>query len=178
MMRAALSVIVIAAICSPGSLLACGDKYFVPSRGMVLQGRLVDRSAAKLLIYAAPGSPLGATLTALSVDAKLRRSGYQPTYVTSPSSFDNALRNGAWDVVVVDLADGLALLGRIPAGHANGILPVAAEGTPKDALASAKKQFSQVLKAPGKDWLFLEAVDRTVVTRVKAARKASNRSGN
>jgi hypothetical protein len=178
MIRAALSLILFGVIFSPSVLTACGDKYFVPSRGMVLQGRLVDRAAAKILIYAVPGSTLEITLTALAVESRLRRAGYQPTYVTSSSSFSNALANGAWDVVVVDLAEGLALLDRVPAAHVNGILPVAAAGTTKDTLASAKKRFSQVLKAPGKDWVFLEAVDRTVVTRARAARKAGNRSGN
>ena len=106
MIRAALSLILVGVIFSPSVVTACGDKYFVPSRGTVLHGRLVDRAAAKILIYAAPGSPLEVTLTALSVESRLRRAGYQPTYVTSSSSFSNALSNGAWDVVVVDLADG------------------------------------------------------------------------
>lgn len=177
--RILTATVLVCAVCSPGaSLLACGDKYFVPSRGTSFQGRLVDRAAARILIYAAPGSPLDATLTALSLEDKLRRAGYQPVYATSASSFDSELRRGEWDVIVVDLAEGAALLARIPAGQAPGVLPVAKKGTPKEGVADAKQQFAQVLQAPGKDWAFIEAVDRTVVARAKAARKATNRSGN
>ncbi len=157
-------------------MLACGDKFLVPSRGMRSYERPVDRESAAILLYASPGSALSAKLTGLSVEATLRKAGYRPTSVASAAAFERALRTGGWDVLVVDLADGPYIASQLAAGAALIVLPVAYDA-PQNSLDSAKKQYQQILKSPKKDQAFLEAIDRAIAARTKARAKAAARTG-
>jgi hypothetical protein len=161
---------------SPADMLACGDKFLVPSRGMRF-GPPVNRESARILLYATPGSALSATLASLSVELTLRKAGYRPTSVNSAAEFQAALKAGGWDVIVVDLADGPLMVSRFPSGEAPTVLPVAYSPA-RDTLENAKKQYPQVLNSPKKNRTFVEAVDKAVVARAKAKSKPAVRSSD
>ena len=163
---------------SPADMLACGDKFLVPSRGMRF-GPPVNRESARILLFATPGSALSVTLASLSVELTLRQAGYRPTSVNSAAAFQTALSVGGWDVIVVDLADGplMVSLSRLPAGGAPVVLPVAYSPA-RDTLEDAKKRYPQVLKSPKKNLAFVEAIDKAIVARAKARAKTVTKSSD
>ena len=59
----------------PATLLACGDKFLMPTRGTRFQQAPLNRAPAAVLLYANPASPLPGALSRLSVDATLRKAG-------------------------------------------------------------------------------------------------------
>jgi hypothetical protein len=161
---------------SPVEMLACGDKFFVPSRGMQYQRRVIDREAATILLYASPGSLLNATFAKLSIAATLRKAGYQPTVMSSATEFQSALRTGRWDVIVVDLADVPPIIQAASVGAAPIVLPVTHDPA-KAAFDVAKKEYRHVLKSPKRNQAFLDAVDEVITARAKARAKSVTSTG-
>ena len=151
---------------SPADMLACGDKFLVPSRGMRF-GPPVNRESARILLYATPGSALSAALASLSVELTLRKVGYRPTSVNSAAQLKAALSAGAWDVIVVDVADGPLMVSRLPAGGAPVVLPV--------AYSVASDRLKDI---ENRNLAFVKAIDKAIVARAKARAKASTKSSD
>jgi hypothetical protein len=160
----------------PSDVLACGDKFFVPGRGARFRAPAVNRDAAAVLLYAPPGSGLNRTVQAQTVEASLRTAGYRPTLVTSETGFDSALRGRAWDVLVVDLADGPTIVRKLTATTAPDVLPVA-YGASKAALNEARHHYRRVLDSPTKQRAIVQAVDEVVAERARARGKPIGRIG-
>jgi hypothetical protein len=160
----AASLVIYSGIATSGVLLACGDKFLLPSRGTRFQQAPVDRISASILLYANPASPLPAALTKLSVDAALRKVGYRPTFVSSLDALERALSGGAWDVIVVDLADGAPVRGRVQGRVAPVLLAVAHNPT-GEQFAQARKDYPRVLKSPSRSQAFVEAIDDALAAR-------------
>jgi hypothetical protein len=154
-------------------LLACGDKFLVISRGTRFQ-RAVARSPARILVYANPQSTLPKALEKARVDSTLRKVGYEPTSVSAPAELEQALRDGNWDLVLVDLADGDAIRGRLqPGGRSPMIVPVVHAATGRE-IARAKKDYQHVIKGPIKSQAFLEAIDDALALRLKLQRASAS----
>jgi hypothetical protein len=159
-------------LASAGSdLLACGDKFLVASRGTRYQRAAVARRPANILVYTNTASALPKALERADVDATLRKAGYKPTSVSGPTELEQALRQGGWDLVVADLADGMAVSGRLQGASAPMVLPVAYNAT-GSAIAQAKKDYQRVLKGPVKSQAFLEAIDDALALREKLRSKS------
>jgi len=176
LMRAFVAAAVLALVVPPAHLLACGDKFLVAGRGARFRDRTVNREAAAVLLYAPPGSGLNRTVQAQTVEASLRKAGYRPTLVTSETVFDSALHGRAWDVVVVDLADGPAIVRKLRATTAPHVLPVA-YGASKAALNEARHQYRRVLDSPTKQRAIVHAVDDVVAERARTRGKPVGRIG-
>lgn len=174
--RTAAAVVVALAVALPGDTLACGDKFLVPGRGVRFRGRPVHRESVAVLLYARPGSSLGETLRALSVEARLRKAGYRPTLATSEAGLESVLRVGAWDVVVVDLADAPGIVQRLSTAPAPTVLPVVYAST-RATVDAARRQYRQVVTSPTKHSSFLEAVDRAVAAQARARAKSATKTG-
>src|SRR5262245_2815000 len=99
-------VIVFMAVSATGDLLACGDKFLVPTRSVRIGLTPAVRQEAAVLFYVNPATALPAVLAKLSVDPAVRKAGYRPTLVATAEELDQRLREGRWDVVLIDLADG------------------------------------------------------------------------
>lgn len=155
-------------------LLACGDKFLVPGRGVRFRDRPVNRDAAAVLLYAPPGSGLNGTAQAQTVEASLRKGGYRPTLVTSEADLDTALHGRAWDVLVLDLADGPAIVRKLPTTTAPDVLPVV-YGASKAALNEARHQYRRVLDSPTKQRAIVQAVDDVVAERARTRGKQVGR---
>jgi len=167
-----VGVLVLSGVGASGDLLACGDKFLVMSRGTRYQRAAVARQPANILVYANSASALPKALAKADVDATLRKAGYKPTSVSGPAELEQALRQGGWDLVVADLADGMAVSGRLQGASAPMLLPVAYNVTGSE-LAQAKKDYQRVLKGPVKSQSFLEAVDDALALRSKLRTKAA-----
>ncbi len=167
---AACLVIALAGIASR-DLLACGDKFLVPSRGLRFELTPSAREQARILLYMNPASSLPGLFARLSLDAALHKSGYRAAVASDAEEVERLLRQGTWDVVLLDLIDGQA--GSIvppPGGPA--VLAVAVNQRDSD-LSRAKKQYAAILKSPTRSQAVVDALDVAVVTRRAAQSKAS-----
>jgi hypothetical protein len=155
-------------------LLACGDKFLMPSRGRRFELTPAARQQAAVLLYVNPRSPLPIMLTKLAVDPALRRAGYQPTVAASAEEFNRILRQGKWDVVLVDLLDSVAPEWADAAGSAV-VLPVAANPTNSD-LVQARRKYATILKSPTRSQAFVDALDVAVTAQRAARARAAKKS--
>src|SRR4051794_21921892 len=90
------TVLVLAGIAADADrVAACGDKYLSPGLGTHYHRSAAERRAAGILLYATPGTELSRLLTALSVEAGMKKAGYQPTFAFSSADLDAALRTRA-----------------------------------------------------------------------------------
>jgi hypothetical protein len=150
-----------------GSVLACGDKFLVVSRGTRFDHPAARRAAA-ILIYAKPGTRMAASLASAPFEDTLRKAGYLPTTVTSAQALDKALQTGEWALVLADLADVQDVRAGQRAAISPLVLPVI-DNPSGDALKAAKKQYQHVLKTPAKSRVLLDAIDEAMTVKsVKA----------
>ena len=171
-MKKKLLVVGFLVLASAGSdLLACGDKFLMPSRGTRFTRAGVPRQPAAILVYANPSSTLPKALSKVDVTATLRKVGYRPTSVSGPAELEAALRQGGWDLVVTDLSDGQAVRGRLQGTGAPAVLPVAFNATSAN-LAQAKKDYQHILKGTIKSQAFIEAIDDALALREKLRAKS------
>jgi hypothetical protein len=154
-----------------GVLLACGDKWLVPSRAVRYELPPAARERARLLIYANPASPMPSLMERLSVDPALRKAGYRPTSVATRGELDRTLRQSHWDVLLVDLADGLGVGDVARSPGAPAVVAVAPSPTSIE-LAEAKKHSVSVLKAPTRSRAFVEVIDLALINRQVAQERA------
>lgn len=166
----AISVVVLLFGLADGYLIACGDKFLVPSRGMRFELTPVARQQAAVLLYANATTPLPALFSKLSVDPALRKAGYRPTVVATAEEFDVTLRRASWDVVLLDVADGQP--GRLPAASGSPTLIAVATNSSASAIAMAKKQCAAILKPPKQSQAFVQALDAAIATHQKRAKTA------
>jgi hypothetical protein len=164
--RAIVGLLLAGMLAVPANVQGCGDKFFVPGRGVRFPNRVVNREAIAVLLYARSGAALNKTITSLSVDARLRTAGYRSVFVASEATLESVLRSAVWDVVVVELADAPDVQSRLPPATATIVLPVVSDAATV-TLTSAKSTYPQVLKSPKKDRAFVDAIDKVVAARAK-----------
>lgn len=145
-------------------LWACGNKFLVPSRGTRFGKVAVDRHDASILVYASPDSTLPKTLGDVPVEMVLLQAGYLPTKVTDQSELDQALSERTWDLVLADIDTSDTLRWQLEGEDAPMVVPVLYQPTKTD-MVQAKKDYSQVIKAPTKSQRFLESIDDAVAMR-------------
>lgn len=170
-----LKVLLVAALACMGTgadILACGNKFLVPSRGTRFGKVPIARQDAKILVYAPPNSSLSIALRDVQIATLLVEVGYVPTMVSSPEALDAALGQGEWNLV---LADTLVLPERLKEEDAPAILPVLHEPS-RTQLAEAKQTYGQVIKSSTKSQRFVETVDYAVSEQAKGAAAATERA--
>jgi hypothetical protein len=168
--RVAAMLLALNAACVGTDLLACGDKFLVVSRGTRFERAPLARQNVGVLLYANPASDVSKTLAILSVEATLRKAGYRPLSVSDLNQFDKALREGSWELVVVDLADAPAASARVEGKRAPLVLPVAINST-RAALMEAKRRYSGVINSPTRGQAFVDAIDDAIELRLRAESK-------
>jgi hypothetical protein len=165
-----VSVVILLISLADGNLLACGDKFLVPSRGMRFELTPAVRQQAAVLLYANPTTSLPSLVEKLSVDPALRKAGYRPTVVATAEEFDLTLRRASWNVVLLDVADGGA--GPLSAAPGSPALIAVATNASEQDVAVAKKQCAAILKSPRQSQAFVQALDAAVTTHQKRAKIA------
>ena len=166
--------LVVALVCAGAGadLLACGNKFLVPSRGTRFGKVPIDRQDAKILVYAPPNSSLSKALGDIQVATLLAEVGYRPTMVSDPAELDSVLGEGGWQLV---LADPTSLPAGLRGEEAPAILPVLHEPS-RTQLAEAKQTYGQVIKSPAKTQRFVESIDYAVAARAGQETAASDRA--
>lgn len=147
-------------------LLACGDKFLVPSRGTRFSRAPVAREKINILVYARPGSALIEGLGETSIVAILTKAGYRATVVADTDQFQSALGKGSWNLVLADLADSAQARNQGKGSRSPAVLPVLHAPT-RDELAQAKREYGTVLETPSKSERVLETVDRVITLRAR-----------
>jgi hypothetical protein len=145
-------------VCTGGDLFACGDKFLVISRGTRFQRSATERSAADILIYATSASTLPTSLARIARDDSLRKAGYRPVIVENTGELEQALKQGAWSLLIADLPEARVIRDRVRGASAPMLLPVALSPTGTE-IAEAKKDFQRVVKGPIKSQAFLMEID-------------------
>jgi hypothetical protein len=163
------TLVLLTSISSVNILPACGDKFLATSRGTRYQLAPALRKPAAILIYTNPASVVSNALAGVPMDATLRSVGYRPTTVGTPAEFEKALNRGAWDLILVGLADSGAVSKRVRSNA--GVLPIVINATAAE-MKQTKKQYPVVLKAPIKSQTFLAAIDEALAARTKEQEKA------
>jgi hypothetical protein len=152
------SLLVVVGFGTADRLIACGDKYLNLGLGTHYHRSAAERRAAKVLMYANPGSELSRVLTTLPVEAAMNKDGYRPVIASSPSELDAALQNRKWDVIVVDGREAAAVAQRLQKPAAPHVVPVLTKPT-KDEIKQAEKTYDTVLNTPTKTRAFVDVVD-------------------
>ena len=169
----AAGLVFLASIAS-GDLLACGDKFLVPTRGMRFELTPAARQQVAILLYLNPASSLPGLFARLSIEPTLRKAGYRPTVVTSAEQLDHTLRQENWDVVLLDFADS-PVRHLSDAASSPAVLAVTANATGRE-IALAKKQYTAILKSPTRSQTFVDALDVAVMTQHAARAKTEKKS--
>jgi hypothetical protein len=136
----------------------------------------VNREAAAILVYLAPGAGSEQTVRILAFEARLRAAGYQPTLSTTHDEFEAVVGNGRWDVVVIDLGGAPALAARLRAAPGPVVLPVT-YAVPKGTMESARRQFRHVLDLSRTRQAWLDVIDEAVVAGARARAKGPSQTG-
>ena len=170
----AVGLLLLIGISSANTLLACGDKFLVSSRGTRFQRAAVARKPASILIYTNAASELPKVLANIPVDATLTKAGYRPTTVATSDEFDKALGRGGWDLVLLGMADAQAVSKRLRGDLVPAVLPVVFNPTTRE-LKETRKLYPVVLKAPAKSQSFLSAIDEALAHRPKPQAKPTGR---
>ena len=160
-------------------LAACGDKYLTLGLGTHYHRSEAERRTAAILMYANPGTELSRLLTALSIEAAMKKVGYQPAIASSTADLDAALRARKWDVIVVDGRDTQSVVQRLQKTAGPHVVPVLTRPT-KDELKQAEKIYDTVLNTPSRNRAFVDIVDDAMdlhemetEAAAKAAKKAT-----
>jgi hypothetical protein len=172
-----LSVAATVAVIGTSRVIACGDKYLNLGLGTHYHRSTAERRAAAILVYANPGTELSRLLTALSIEAAMKKAGYQPAIASSSTDLDAALHTRSWDVIVVDGRDTQSVVQRLQKPSGPHIVPVLTRPT-KDELKQAEKVYDTVLNTPSKNRAFVDIVDDAMdlhEIEAEAATKAAKR---
>ena len=151
-------------------LLACGEKFLVPTRGTRFSTPPPKRTDAAILLYADPASELSRALTKLSVATTFEKAGYRVTEVATDQQLAAAL-NQRWDLALVDFnwLRAMASQGRnIPAST---VVPVAYTLTGTE-LKDARRQYPFIIKSPTRATTVLDAIDNALKEQRKRAAPA------
>ena len=142
-------------------LVACGNKFLVPSRGTRFGKVAVDRQEAAILVYSDAASDLSRALGDVPVEMVLLQAGYLPTRVTDRAELDQALQERTWDLVLADLENSETLRWQLEGEESPMVVPVLYEPT-RTQMAQAREDYGSAIKTPAKSQRFLESVDDAV----------------
>ncbi|MEO5898341.1 MAG: hypothetical protein ABIS06_21850 [Vicinamibacterales bacterium] len=169
----ATALLIVTAASADTVLRACGDKFLVTSRGTRFERAPGARQTAAILLYADPGTGATASAANAPIQSILRKAGYRPTTVESAADFGKALSNGNWDVLIVDMTNGLKASSRFNGPAAPAVVPLA-RNLSEPELAQARQQFPGVVPSPAKSGTLLDAVAAALSSRVEAKTKAGH----
>jgi DNA-binding NtrC family response regulator len=128
---------------------------------------------ASILAYVRRNSAIPEVIADLERQPVLKQAGYKFFTIEEQSRLDEALKNGKYDLVLIDVADAAALEQQLRSAPSMPVvLPVVYKSTKADA-ATVQKKFHCILKAPGSADRYLAALDEAMMLRSKGGyRKA------
>ena len=175
-MRSVLTATLLLCVSAAGpthELLACGEKFLVPSRGTRFSRAPLPRGDASILVYASDASGLARLIARLPVAATLQKAGYRPTVVTTGQQLSTALATGRWDLIVIDVGDvPLVSDANKQAATTTAVLPVS-YALSGDKWKAARQQYPAAVKASDKASAFVQMID-IALEKQRTSRPAAN----
>lgn len=164
--RAVVLLLGTSCLLGPGGwALACGDKFLLLARSIRFEEAYAARHPASVLVYVDPAT--GFSAVGKQVVTILTKAGHKPVTAEGKGALKEALKAGSFDVILADIADIESVDTDVKAaGVRPMVLPVVYNPTGKE-LEAAKKQYTCLLKAKGKDRHFLAVVNEVMRARVK-----------
>jgi hypothetical protein len=150
---------------------ACGDKLLALNRGLRFQDFSSSRRAS-ILMYSHIGSHTSRAINDGQLQSALVKAGHHLQTVTEQNGLDYALKNGQYDLVLVDVTEAHVVqesLGANPSVPV--VVPIVYEGT-KAETEEVKKRYRCLLKTPDKIGSYLNAIDRALDEKGKRDRAA------
>ncbi len=145
---------------------ACGDKLMLIMGSRSSQIKPLHPAA----ILAYPGQSASATLIrSLQSQPAVRKAGYRFQIVEDVAEFDNALRDGKYDVVVADVSDANELSQQVSSAASRPVLLPVAFKASKLVQSAALAKYHCLLKAPGNTDNYLDAIDHAMELKLKGA---------
>jgi hypothetical protein len=161
---ALLSALGLVASCSAAG--ACGEKFLVPGGSINAQCVNAPSRTMSILIYGTDASRATAALADKNVIGMLRDVGHKVTVCSSASECSDAVRNGGYDMVLVDASGAKEMRASAASGHGKHstvVLPVVLT-TSRAEFASAKKEFGRVVNASDDDLHILPVINRAAAS--------------
>ena len=147
------------------TITACGDKLMLLAGGGRFRQVYARTHPASILAYARQNSAVPGVVKKLQ--RTLQQSGYKFFVVEDAPRFDEALKTGKYDLLLIDVADAEGLEQQVRSAPSMPfVLPVVYKSTKADA-ATVQKRFHCVLKAPGSADRYLAALDEAMLVRSK-----------
>jgi len=172
LITAALAVMVLF-VAGP-SLVACGDKLLVLGRGFQFKNVNSDYPAL-ILHYMHSQKTSSADLTDKEkLKPLLTSAGHKLDSFTSAKGFEDALRTGKYELVLIDAGDAAEFEEVIRSASSKPFVLPFVYGATKKEIAAAKRRYEIVLEAPARGTHLLEKIEIAMEKREKRQRKEAN----
>jgi hypothetical protein len=172
-MRRAFSIAILFSLCLAWQegLRACGDKFFLVSRGDSFMRAYASLHPGTIVIYTGGSSDTSKALGDGRLLKYFSRAGHRVTVVKDQAALAQALQAAPVDVVLASLHEALVLVPRIDATPSKPVLmPVEGQGD----RTGASHQFMATLKATDKINGFLAKVEGVMKTRTAPSSKRTS----
>ena len=162
-----IGLLTLGAMAGGQDLLACGDKYLIPGRGVGYQQAYKAKVPGSIVIYA-PTDPSGAgALRSAQLQAALRAIGHRLTVVKDASEVERLLKAGGVDIVMSDLGKTTIVAALRPAtGPRATVVPVMLQGNQPEK-AACWPNFNCQLKNADRLEKYLTTVNSIMADRAK-----------
>lgn len=164
MKRLVFGLMLLALVFDAAQLSACGDKLLNLGRGVRPDRAFADLNPGSVLAYIRPSSLLE-DAARIDLASALKKAGYKYLQVTSEQELSDALRSGAYDVVLADFADAAAVEKLLGASQSRAVLVPVVEKSQKLEADGVSKRYIAIVKAPAKSGKYVEAVDKAMDAR-------------
>jgi CheY-like chemotaxis protein len=147
--------------------VACGDKLMLFAGGGRFRQVYARTHPASILAYVRQNSAVPGVVTELERQPALKQAGYKFFAVEDSTKLDEALKNGKYDLVLLDVADADGVEQQVRSAPSMPVvLPVVYKSTKAEA-ATVEKKFHCILKAPGSADRYLAALDEAMTVKSK-----------
>jgi hypothetical protein len=144
---------------------ACGDKFLMAGRGAKFQRAYASVYPGKLLIYSQPSRNVKTAIRDPQLYKALRQAGHTVSIIDDWTLFENALRSGPVDVVLVDVAEASRLQPIVASSAAHpDPMYIVSSSTPS---AASCPGLNCRLKSSDKPLKYLEEVESVLKARSK-----------
>jgi len=148
---------------------ACGDKFLMAGRGAKFQRAYASVYPGKVLIYSQSSKNAKTAIRDPQLHKALRQAGHTVSIIDDWTLFENALRSGPVDVVLVDVAEASRLQPIVASSAAH---PDPMYIVPSNNSAPACAGLNCRLKSTDKPLKYLEEVESVLKTRAKHAKNS------
>jgi len=171
-MRKVIAVAMLMGLCAAwqDGVQACGDKFFLVSRGDRFARAYASLHPGTIVIYTGGTSDTSKVLADGRLHKFFARAGHRVTIAKDQAALADALQAASVDIVLASLNEAIVLVPRIDAASSKPVLmPVEGQGD----RTAATHQFMATLKASDKINGFLAKVEGVMKNRTPAAPKRS-----